>query len=280
MRKKRPLVVYHDRCFDGFTGAWAAWKKFGEAAEYLAVQHQEPPPAALQGRDLYFIDFCYQRSVMKKLKERVGRVVVLDHHVSQSDAIRVADEYVFDVERSGCGIAWEYFHRKKALPFLVRIVQDNDLHAFKVQGTKALIALISGAPPSFGQWDTYAQQFENKKKRALHVQQGRLLLAYKDRLIERLLEFAEKVTFERVAAYALNASVFYSDAANALFERYGVHMGITWFYRDGKIHVSLRSDKSIDVSVLAKKYGGGGHRGASGFSFPATENFPWKRKRR
>ena len=43
---------------------------------------------------------------------------------------------------------------------------------------------------------------------------------------------------------------------------------MSWFrHRDGNYIYSLRSraDSGIDVSAIAKKYGGGGHKNAAGF---------------
>ena len=50
------------------------------------------------------------------------------------------------------------------------------------------------------------------------------------------------------------------------------HDGCLSYYYDGaKWRFSLYSvpGKEYDFSVIAKKYGGGGHRGASGFTLPA-----------
>ena len=41
---------------------------------------------------------------------------------------------------------------------------------------------------------------------------------------------------------------------------------LSFIWRKGQWTVSLYSTKSdIDVSIIAKNYGGGGHKGASGF---------------
>ena len=37
--KKENIIIYHSDCYDGFSAAWAAWKKFGSKAEYLPVKH-------------------------------------------------------------------------------------------------------------------------------------------------------------------------------------------------------------------------------------------------
>ena len=36
---KKILVIYHDD-LDGFTGAWAAWKKLKDKAEYISLQNR------------------------------------------------------------------------------------------------------------------------------------------------------------------------------------------------------------------------------------------------
>ena len=54
--KKEIVILYHGGCPDGFGGAYAAWKKFGDAAEYIPVQHDRVVPEGLAGRKLFFID--------------------------------------------------------------------------------------------------------------------------------------------------------------------------------------------------------------------------------
>jgi len=39
---------------------------------------------------------------------------------------------------------------------------------------------------------------------------------------------------------------------------------------NGRQHVSLRSDGSVDVADIASSFGGGGHRTAAGFSIEAN----------
>jgi len=47
-----------------------------------------------------------------------------------------------------------------------------------------------------------------------------------------------------------------------------VKIAVMFREEDGKTKVSLRSKGDIDVSRIAQKYGGGGHKGASAFIFP------------
>jgi len=57
MSEKNIAVLYHGGCPDGFGGAYAAWKKFGDDADYIPMKYNWPVPEKLDGKELYFIDF-------------------------------------------------------------------------------------------------------------------------------------------------------------------------------------------------------------------------------
>ena len=274
----KPLVLYHKGCPDGFTGAWVAWMKFGDSAEYLGLEHQVAPPKALAGRDLIFIDFCYPLPVMKKIMKIATRVTILDHHESQVDAIHLATEYVYNPNHSGCGIAWGYFFPKKKVPKMLLAIEDSDLFIFKYKDTKYISAFLGAYDMDFSVWKVLMKDFENTKKRKKYCEQGKIILTGKSKAVEKnLLRNGEEVMFEGYHVVAVNTSLYYSEAGSQIYKRWsGVPFGITWYYKDGKIHASLRSDTKVDVSLLAVKFGGGGHPGAAGFSFPFRGTFPWK----
>jgi nanoRNase/pAp phosphatase (c-di-AMP/oligoRNAs hydrolase) len=56
-----------------------------------------------------------------------------------------------------------------------------------------------------------------------------------------------------------------SDVGHDLADQSGT-FGLCWFLdKDNKCRCSLRSNGDYDVSVIAKAFGGGGHRNAAGF---------------
>ena len=58
-----------------------------------------------------------------------------------------------------------------------------------------------------------------------------------------------------------------SEVGHALACRYDVGLG--WFERnDGLLQFSLRSVGEVDVTEIAKVFGGGGHQHAAGFQLP------------
>ncbi len=68
----------------------------------------------------------------------------------------------------------------------------------------------------------------------------------------------------------VNVTVFSSEVGEELLKRFKkAPFSISYYDRaDGQRHWSLRSRPDFDVSVLARKHGGGGHKQAAGFETP------------
>lgn len=275
--EKKIAVLYHSGCSDGFGGAYAAWKKFKSRAAYYPVEHQMPPPQEIVGKEIYMIDFCYPAEVLKVLKEKNRRIIILDHHKSAARDILEADEYLFDVEHSGAVIAWKYFFgEKKKIPLLLRYVEDNDLWSFKLKKSRETFAAISVLPFDFKVWEKVVSSFENNKSyRKKFVSYGENIVHYQEVLISRFISRISLVRFEGYIVFALNSSFLVSELGNRLALQ-KPPFSIIWAVSGNRVNVSLRSVGGFDVSVLAKKYGGGGHPQAAGFSFELTSGFPWE----
>ena len=273
----KPIVIlYHKDCFDGFGGAWAAYKKFGKKADYFGIEHQAKPLKKLKNKEIYFVDFCYQKKeIMEKLLKENKKVVVIDHHISQKETIKISSEYVYSLEHSGSVLAWKYFHPQKPIPKLLRHIEDIDLWKFKLTGTKELMMALDIRDFNFPVWDKIAKDFENSKKRRKYFEVGKILIKYRQKLINKLSSRADKAKIHNHSALIANSPVFQSEIGNALVEK-GAALGIIWSQRNGKRYFSLRSNGKVDVSKIAKKYGGGGHKAAAGFSMDIKKPLPWK----
>ncbi len=273
---KKKIVIIHHNDQDGFGGAWAAWKKFKNRAEYIAADHDKDVPEGLIDKELYLIDFCYPEAIMRRLLETNKKVVVLDHHVSQQDIVGISTEHVYDVDRSGAVIAWQYFFPGEPVPKLLRHIEDMDLWQFNISNTKEIIAAMDEYPFDLKIWNKIIVDIEDKETAKKYLEAGRTILQYEKRVIERLLGRAEKVDFEGHLAYAVNAPILESEIGNWIVTHKKA-IGIIWSYKGDGIKVSLRSDGKTDVSALAQRYGGGGHKAAAGFAFDVNMQFPWMR---
>src|SRR3989344_1363044 len=107
------IIIYHADCPDGFSGAWAAYKRFGNEAEYIPVHHDDAPIQGLEHKEIYFIDFVYSEKEMIALASKNKRITAIDHHVTAEPVVKMTEKYSYSVDNSGAVLAWKYFHPDK-----------------------------------------------------------------------------------------------------------------------------------------------------------------------
>lgn len=270
------VILYHADCNDGFGGAWAAWKKFGDEANYIPIEHQQPLPKDLNGKQIFFIDIVPGEATLKKVIDDNISVVGIDHHKISQAKMHLFKEHSFDNNHSGAVLAWKYFHSEKPVPKLLLFIEDVDIWKWEYPETSRFIAALALYDYNFDSWNKISSDIKNPEKFKDYLSKGEIINIYIKRIANDLVKHAQKVNFEGYQVYAANVHhPIKSFVGPVLREKYPP-FAITWVQEGGIIHVSLRSDGSVDVSEIAKKYGGGGHKAAAGFSFPAGQEFPWK----
>ena len=275
---KNIVVLYHKDCTDGFSAAWVAWKKFGNKADYIGINPGTAPINGLEGKEIYTVDLIYPVQYLSKLIAANKKFVAIDHHISNQKAFETVKEGLFDTNHSGAVLAWKYFHPEIKVPKLLKHVEDVDLWKFKMPGTKEVISYLDTTNFDFKKWGEVVVGAENKTKFNEYLNRGAFILKYQDLLIENIIaNHAVLVNFLGHKTYAVNSPVFNSQIANILYKKLPP-VGIVWAQLDnGKIHVSLRSDGAVDVSKIAGKYGGGGHKASAAFRVEGFSKLPWKK---
>lgn len=275
--KKKIIVIYHSNCTDGFSGAWAAWKKLGKKADYFPWIHQKTHLPPFKNKEIYFIDICPRAEELKRLAAANKRVVVIDHHISAKRDGVFADEYVYALNHSGATLAWSYFYPNKPTPKFLKYVEDNDLWLKKMPHAREVYAYLDLFEFDFAFWNKFARDFEKPKIVKNYLEKGKLLLKHEDKLIEDIIsKTAIPVKFFGIRTLAVNSPVFASGIGYKLYSK-NPPMGIIWYERDGQTRVSLRSNGKINVAKFAEKFGGGGHKSSAGFAIPVGKKMPWTR---
>jgi len=275
MIEKQIVVLYHGKCPDGFAGAYAAWKKFGDSADYIPVDHGDAPPAKLEGREVYLVDFSYETAEqMDTLVKTTKRFVVLDHHESAKKFTESAPEHVYDVERSGATIAWSYFHPDAPMPRLMKYLEDGDLYRYALPETRNIFSLLLVLPFEFSAWDALALGLEDDAKRAEILKKAAAYTEFFEALAQSSVERAKKVSFEGYEVATHPNITMKSYVGHELYEKLPPFALIVTAHPNG-FGVSIRGDGSVDVSKIAEKYGGGGHPGSAGFFVPNGNTMPW-----
>lgn len=268
------LILYHANCSDGLGAAYAAWKKFGDDAEYVPVHYGNPPPD-VTGKRVYILDFSYPRLDLIIMEQKAEFIQVLDHHKTAKADLDGLPYALFDMEKSGCVLAWEYFHPDALTPIGLLYIQDRDLWRFNYEQTKAFCEGFRTLGTDFEALDNV---FSSVGATVSVIKVGEILLKAFDEDVKQLMGRAhtflvrDRETKIFRMGLAVNANTKYaSELGNQLAKKSGV-CGLVYSY-DGarkEWQYSLRStDEGIDVSRVAKDYGGGGHRNAAGFASTA-----------
>jgi oligoribonuclease NrnB/cAMP/cGMP phosphodiesterase (DHH superfamily) len=264
------LVLYHDDCIDGFGAAWAAWRSLGDRADYTPVTHGDPPPD-VRGRDVHILDFSYPRDILLGLAEQAAALEVVDHHKTAQENLKGLDFCIFDMDKCGAVLSWERFHPGTPVPELLLHVQDKDLWQWHLPGSREITCALRGHPFEFARWSEWADSWP--KWREVLLKEGAAILRYQEEVIRLAVHTATEIVVAGHRVRVSNTPVLQSEIAGALAE--GRPFGVAWYQVGGRRYYSLRSrDGGIDVSEIAKRFGGGGHAKASGFSIDVDEREP------
>ncbi len=266
----KPLVLYHANCADGFCAAWVAHKAMPDA-EFIAVNYGEPPPD-VKGRKVYILDFSYKRAVMKELFVKADSVTCLDHHkTAAADLENICEGRqisrawcVFDMAHSGGRLTWDFFFPCQPVPWLVDYTEDRDLWTWKLPSSKEVSAALASYERTFERWDSFAKELPPDMKADPPnplIPEGAAILRYQQQTVDSQ---AKNAVGHKVLS--VNATTLISEIGEKLAQ--GRPFSATFFINAaGKKVWSLRSrDGGIDVSEIAKRHGGGGHKQAAGFT--------------
>lgn len=271
------LILYHGSCPDGFGGAYAAWKKFGDTAEYRPLHRGQPVPDDLAGKEVYLIDFTYPAEEMQTILASANSLTVLDHHAGIQDVVESIPNHVFDENRSGATIAWSYFHPDTPVPLLLQFLEDQDIYRHALADTVALHAYLEVHPFTFEGWDQIAYALDNEDTKEGLLHKARVYAEYYELLAGIAVEKAKLVSFEDMEIYFGTSHPFKSlksYVGHLLAEKKGP-CSLTVTAHPNGYGVSIRGDGSVNVAEIAKKYGGNGHPNSAGFLIPREGPFPW-----
>ena len=257
-------VIYHGGCTDGFGAAFSAWKCLGNRAEYHACKHGEAPPD-VRGKNVVILDFSYDNATTKRLISEAASLLVIDHHKSAMVELHDVSNTHFDMTHSGARLSWDFFHPGHPPPKLINYIEDRDLWKWELPYSKEFSAAFDMVPFTFEDFEKYEDDsvFDDAVKR------GSYILAYSKTVIKKVCEKAAQRRYQGMDVMVVNSSHWMSEIGNRL--SHDCDFAVIWYYdhEDRKNKVSLRAfHDNVDVSEIAKRFGGGGHKKAAGFALP------------
>ncbi|MEO5366022.1 MAG: DHHA1 domain-containing protein [Magnetococcus sp. WYHC-3] len=278
-------ILYHANCSDGLCAAWLCYQLWPKA-KYIPVQYGSEPPEIEKDATL-ILDFSYSKQTLLKLAHTAAYLIVLDHHKSAQQELQNLEFCIFDMDKSGARLTWEYlcktysdmvksqFVMHSGLwrtnktahttfenpPWLVAYTEDRDLWKFKLSHSEEINCAIRSYPATFEAWDLLSL-----KDYLDLAAEGTAIMRYRKKLISEHIKYVADINIDGhiVRACQCTAVDISSELAGELAK--DKPFGVVWTSVDDYRIYQLRSDKNgVDVSEVAKKFGGGGHARAAGF---------------
>lgn len=283
------IIFYHYPCQDGLTSAWVANKYAKENSLSYALHGLDHDktlfPVDIKDKKILFIDIAPNEERYIKLINESHSFYILDHHKTNQaffDKLDNKTNFIFDMNKSGCRLAWNYFYPNEHVPEFLLMVEDRDIWKWELADSKpfcnGLYTYISCTDTTQEAFDLMTELYYHNNKVKEITEFGRILQKKTDNGIKWTAENACKKTymFRGKKVCMVNAShESASDLGNYLVTNYDYDFAILWRYDHvtEMYNISMRSvgDK-MDVSLLCKEFGGGGHKNAAGCSVKDQPN--------
>lgn len=298
MTYKPDIMLYHANCADGFGAAWAAWMRWGDGVQYVPASYGQEPPDVV-GKHVLIGDFSYKRDVIERLGNEAASVVILDHHQTAKeelapwfvlvdkdnspmtlahieasgahfpDPLRIIAH--FDMNRSGARMVWDFCFPGEEAPLLIRLIEDRDLWRFNFEDTKPFGLWLRSEPFHFDRWVIINQELSDARDSQRLLSEAHAMQRFFDQKVSEIANLARVGLLAGHSVPLCNCPpMFASEVGHKLLDDYPEAPFVACYSDQGRARgYSLRSrDDRADVSEIAKRFGGGGHRNAAGFGVP------------
>jgi len=282
------MKIFHHNDLDGRCAAAIAWR-YAENPRNLQnittieVDYKDDLgpfiEKILPDERVIIVDFSFCEKDMEMVLQKTGDIIWIDHHKSA-----IGRKYSVDLKGlrsnnySGCELTWMYFCSNHPIPHAVELIGDMDTWKWIYgketerfcEGLKLCILsskkILSLSADSYV-WD---EVFKNINFVNDLIVKGIVAIECRDRLSEDYRKsFGFEVVFEGYKTYVLGFVGYGSKVFGDKMNEYPLCMNFA--YDGKKWQIGIYSN-TLDVSEIAVRHGGGGHKGAGGW---VTSKFPW-----
>ena len=272
------LCLYHNDP-DGQCSAAIVRRKYGKEVALKAMDYgMDIPWEEIEAADVVIIvDFSLHLDEMQRVLASAN-LIWIDHHKTALEALGELDvPGLRALDRAGCMLTWQTFFPEEPMPRAVRYVGERDIWTFEHEDTKPFcegLYQLSSHPANDSLWTPLLDDEDEFVNQI--VKDGALLHRSRMLTIRRQVRgYGYEINFEGYRTLAVN--VRGTGELGEFIRTQGYTIGYAYIQTrlNGTLttSVTLYSDQ-IDVSDIARRFGGGGHPGAAGFSF-ASKGFPF-----
>lgn len=269
-------ICFHHNDPDGHASGAIVRYALGDAVTLIESDYNATPiiPWDLVGQaeQVIVTDFSFPVADMQRLAK--GRELVwIDHHKSAiAEFAGIADPWpgIRDVSEAACVLTWRYFFPQRPVPKAVILVGDRDTWRWAEKDTGSFNESLHSHDhhaDNAAFWKPLLEDDPTTLEKM--IEEGIWLREIKLRKVDRTMKARSfEVLFEGYRTLAVNTrgsgdvGDYGRDCGYEIVYAYVDEMRV-----DGLTTVVTLYSNQVDVSVIAQRYGGGGHAGAAGFSF-------------
>ena len=273
-------VFYHKVDLDGFVSG-------GLTRYYLEVIKNQPVEMIpinytdsidwsvfTPGDNLYMVDFHIPPEYFSKLDEL--DITIIDHHESflKNLGNKKLKKGIISIGEAACSLVWKYFYDED-VPKAVQLWSKYDVWDKDEYWESETLPFQYGSrtlelDPSlyFNTWRYLIshKQLDDKKWVNELIKIGKSIIKYEyQENLKNLQSYGFDAEFQGMRALCLNTASKGSQLFEPLWDENKYDIMFKFVNLGGRYEITLYTTKDIDVSEIAKKYGGGGHVNAAGF---------------
>jgi uncharacterized protein len=242
------------------------------ADQFIEINYNQTFPFEKIGTNerVFIVDFSLQKEGdFEKLLKITPNVIWIDHHKTAIERHKHIDDIVKGIRRdgtAGCVLTWEYFYPTSPTPQIVLMIGDYDIWNFTRWGNdlnmiQTAVRLYDNSPES----EYWEEWIEDDHSLINLLEDGAIALQFRKNQYASLIKsWSFAAVFEGYKAICCNAGSVSSQLFDSVFGSYDLMIPFVFDGKQWTVSLYTKSE-SIDCSELAKKYGGGGHKKASGF---------------
>jgi oligoribonuclease NrnB/cAMP/cGMP phosphodiesterase (DHH superfamily) len=260
---------YHRQDFDGQCSG-AIIKSLWEDCEMVGINYGDnfPWDTIDPNEIIWMVDFSLPRDEMKRLIDSCYELEWIDHHDTAIKEMEGLD--ISGIRRNGtgaCELVWEYIYPHTPVPVGVHLLAMYDVWDHTDSRTLPFQAAMKLEDVTHPDSKVWFSVFESEPKWvSIMGVIGQIALRKETKEHKAYVKaYGFPVTFEGYKAIAVNRGMVSSSIFDSLKEDYDLKITFAW-HKSRHWKITLYSDKDyVHCGEIAKKYGGGGHRGAAGY---------------
>jgi oligoribonuclease NrnB/cAMP/cGMP phosphodiesterase (DHH superfamily) len=260
--------------------------------DYFEVDYIKPLPIdkISENEEVYLVDYSFKEDTvwqLDKILKKTPNVIWCDHHTSSLKLLEQRPELkqikgIIKDKVSGALLIYEYlYNNPEEIPYYIQLVSDYDCWIYDLDPdtTHFKIGIDTVKHNALNNiWVTLYKEFNEEYVKECYLYEDNYQI-----MIQRLINKGiiiknyinqDNTQYRQAWSYeseieGYKCLVINRKSNSWIFgdkvKEYPITM--VWAFNGEKYSYSIYSiDKTVDCSKIAEKFGGGGHKGAAGFS--------------